>query len=290
MWQLLAEAPAESTDYLGEAEKVLTMIYGYLAEYGLKVLGAIAIFIIGKWLAKMISKMVAKAMTKAKVDTTLVNFVEHFCYVALLLFVVIAVIKKVGADTSSFVAALAAAGFAVGLALQGSLSNFASGILMIILRPFRVGDFVDVAGAKGVVQQINILNTVLSSPDNVRVIIPNSQVTSGNIYNYSVNGTRRVDLVVGVSYDDDLQKAQAVIREVLEADERILAEPAMTVAVSELGDSSVNFVVRPWTKSDDYWGVYFDTTEKLKVALEANGISIPYPQRDLHIKSGSITE
>ncbi len=288
MWQLLAEATAENTDVISKAEEVLTMIYGYLAKYGLQILAAIVIFIVGKWLAKLVSKLIAKAMTKAKVDTTLVNFVENFSYVVLLLFVLVAVVDRLGANTSSFVAALAAAGFAIGLALQGSLSNFASGILMVIFKPFKVGDFVEISGAKGVVEKIQIFNTILSSPDNIRVIIPNSQVTGGNILNYSVNGTRRVDLVVGVSYDDDLQKAQTVIREVLDADERVLDEPAPTVAVSELGDSSVNFVVRPWTKSVDYWDVYFDITEKVKVALEANGLSIPYPQQDIHVKSGLV--
>jgi small conductance mechanosensitive channel len=290
MWEILAEAGSKGTDAAGKMDEILTMIYGYLAEYGLKVLAAIVIFIIGKWIAKLVSKLIARFMGKAKVDTTLINFVEHFSYLALLVVVIIAALDKLGVKTTSFVAVLAAAGFAIGLALQGSLSNFAAGILMVIFRPFRVGDFVEAAGAKGVVQKIQIFNTILSSPDNIRIIIPNAQVTGGNILNYSVNGTRRVDMVVGVSYDDDLQKAQKVIREVLEADERVLAEPAMTVAVSELGDSSVNFVVRPWAKSSDYWGVYFDTTEKIKVALEANGISIPYPQRDLHIKTGSVED
>jgi small conductance mechanosensitive channel len=287
MLYMLAQASAENIDVISKAEQVAVMIYGYLAKYGLQVLAAIVMFVVGRLLAKLIANLTAKAMTKAKVDQTRVDFVENFCYLAMLLFVIIAVMSQLGVKTTSFVAALAAAGFAIGLALQGSLSNFASGILMIIFKPFKVGDFVEVAGATGVVRKIQLFNTIVNAPDNVRVIIPNSQITGGNILNYSVNGTRRVDLVIGVSYDDDLQKVQTVIREVLSADKRILTDPAPTVAVSELGDSSVNFVVRPWAKSDDYWDVYFDTTEKVKVALEANGISIPYPQRDLHIKSGT---
>ena len=172
---------------------------------------------------------------------------------------------------------------AVGLALGGTLSNFASGVLLIIFKPFTVGDFIEAGGAMGSVKEIQIFNTILSSPDNKKVIIPNAQVTGGNIVNYSANGTRRVDLVIGVSYEDDLKKARQVIESVLKVDSRILPDPAYTVAVSELGDSSVNFVVRPWVNSDDYWAVYFDLTEKIKVTLEENGLSIPFPQRDVHL-------
>ena len=290
MLQILAEATAENVDVISKAEQVATMIYGYLARYGLQVLAAIVIFVVGRWLAKFVSKLAAKAMQKAKVEQTLVDFVENFCYMSLLVFVIIAVMSNLGVKTTSFVAALAAAGFAVGLALQGSLANFASGILMIIFKPFKVGDFVEAAGATGVVRKIQMFNTVINSPENTRIIIPNSQVTGSNVLNYSVNGTRRVDLVVGVSYDADLQKTKQIITEVLTADEMVLADPAPAVAVSELADSSVNFVVRPWAKSDDYWDVYFAITEKVKVALDANGISIPFPQRDLHIVSGKVQD
>jgi len=269
-------------------EEFLKTIYQYMAEYGLKVVGAIVIFVVGRWLAKLISKLVGKGMTKAKVDVMLANFVQNLCYISLLVFVVIAALSKIGIQTASFIAVVGAAGLAVGLALQGSLANFASGVLMLIFKPFKVGDFVEAAGAKGVVKEIQIFNTILASPDNIRVIIPNAQVTGSNILNYSANGTRRVDLVVGVSYEDDLKKAQAVIEQVLSCDDRILDDPAVTVAVSELGDSSVNFVVRPWVKSADYWDVYFDITEKVKLELDQNGISIPYPQRDVHmIPSGA---
>ncbi|MFC1738889.1 mechanosensitive ion channel family protein [Planctomycetota bacterium] len=270
-----------------DGEEILNAIYGYIAEYGLKVVGAIVIFIVGRWIAKLLSNLITKALTKAKVDKTLTKFAGSLCYIALLIFVIIAAVGTLGVPIVQFSVVIGAAGLAIGLALQGSLANFASGVLMLIFKPFKVGDFVEVAGAKGTVKEIQIFNTILASPDNIRVIIPNAQVTGGNMMNYTVNGTRRVDLVVGVSYEDDLKKAQQVIEQVLADDDRILKDPAATVAVSELGDSSVNFVVRPWVKPEDYWDVYFDVTEKVKLSLDQNGISIPYPQRDIHMKNVS---
>ena len=269
-------------------QNILDTIYEYIAQYGLKVVGAIVIFIVGRWIAKLLSNLVEKALIKAKVDKTLTKFANNLCYITLLIFVIIAALGTLNVPIVQFSVIVGAAGLAIGLALQGSLANFASGVLMLIFKPFKVGDFVELAGAKGTVKEIQIFNTVLASPDNVRVIIPNAQATGGNILNYSVNGTRRVDLVVGVSYEDDLKKAQQVIEQVLAGDDKILKDPPPTVAVSELGDSSVNFVVRPWVKSADYWDVYFDTTQKIKLALDKNGISIPYPQRDVHVKSGSV--
>ena len=269
-------------------EEILNTIYRYIAEYGLSILAAALIFIVGRWLAKLVSKLVGKGMNRAKIDKMLVNFVENLCYIALLVFVIIAALSKLGLQTGSFIAVVGAAGLAIGLALQGSLSNFAAGVLMLIFKPFKVGDFVEMAGAKGTVKEIQIFNTVLASPDNVQVIIPNAKVTGGNILNYSVNGTRRVDLVVGVSYEDDLKKAQQVIEQVLLQDDKVLKDPPATVAVSELGDSSVNFVVRPWVKSADYWDVYFDITAKVKLSLDQNGISIPYPQRDVHMIQSNV--
>ena len=174
---------------------------------------------------------------------------------------------------------------AVGLALQGSLSNFASGFLMIIFRPFKVGDFIEAAGTKGTVHEIQIFNTIINTPDNVRAIIPNAKITDENIFNYTVNGKRRVDLVIGISYEDNLKTAKKIIENVLASDERVLKDPSSTVAVSELADSSVNFVVRPWVKAADYWDIYFDMTANIKLALDENGISIPFPQRDVHIKN-----
>lgn len=244
---------------------------------------AAAIFFIGKWIAKTVAGLIKKAMDKAKVDPTLSKFVKNLTNAILLVFVVLAALAKLGVPTTSAVAILGAAGLAVGFALQGSLSNFAAGIMMIIFKPFAVDDYIEAGGTAGTVKEIDIFNTIMNTPDNKRVIVPNAQITGGNIINYSTNGTRRVDLVMGVSYDDDLKKARQVIESVLKADDRVLADPAYTVAVSELADSSVNFVVRPWVKGADYWGVYFDLTEKLKVELEANGLSIPYPQRDVHM-------
>jgi len=258
-------------------------IYEYLMTYGLQILAAAAIFIVGRWVAKIISKLIGRALVKAKVERTLTTFVENVSYVVLLVFVIIAALAKLGVQTAQFIAVIGAAGLAIGLALQGSLSNFASGVLLIIFKSFKVGDFVELAGVKGTVQAIQIFNTVLNTLDNVRVTIPNAQVTGASIMNYTVNGKRRVDLVFGISYGDDINKAKQVIEGVLAENNRVLKEPAPTVAVLALGDSSVNFAVRPWVKPADYWDVYFDVTARVKLALDANGITIPFPQRDVHI-------
>ncbi len=264
-------------------ETILTTIYQYLAEYGLKILGAIIIFVVGKWLAKIISQITEKALIKAKIEKTLAKFVKNLTNIALLIFVVIAALASLGVETTQFAVVIGAAGLAIGLALQGSLANFASGFLMIIFRPFKVGDFIEASGIKGTVKEIQIFNTILSTPDNLRAIIPNAHVTGGNIINYTVNGKRRVDLVIGISYGDDLRKAKKIIQDTLAADQRVLQDPAPTVAVSELADSSVNFVVRPWVEPTDYWNVYFETIENVKLALDKNGITIPFPQRDVHM-------
>ena len=274
---------------LANSQNVLATIKDFLITKGtafaIDLLAAILIFVVGRWLAKWVSILVSRAMTKAKVEQILVSFVQHICYFGLLAFVIIAALDRIGIKLTAAIAVLGAAALAVAFALQGSLSNFAAGILMVIFKPFKVGDLVTVAGIQGTVQEIDILNTVLNSPDNVRIIIPNAQITGGTISNFSANATRRVDLTIGVSYDDDIKKAKQVIEGVLAADARILKTPAPTVAVSELADSSVNFVVRPWVKSADYWDVYYDTTAKLKITLESNGITMPFPQRDVNIKS-----
>jgi len=267
-------------------EKILTTIYQYLAEYGLKILGAVIIFFVGKWLAKIISQLTESALIKAKIDKTLAKFVKNLTNIALLIFVVIAALATLGIETTQFAVVIGAAGLAIGLALQGSLANFASGFLMIIFRPFKVGDFIEASGTKGTVEDIQIFNTIINTPDNLRAIIPNAHITGGNIINYTVNGKRRVDLVIGISYEDDLRKAKKIIQDTLAADQRVLQDPASNVAVFELADSSVNFVVRPWVKAADYWDVYFETTENVKLALDKNGITIPFPQRDVHIKNG----
>jgi len=273
---------------VSKMQDVLSQVYAYLAKYGLKILGAVLIFIVGRWVARLLSNLAGTAMTKAKMDLMLVQFIKDLSYVGMLTFVVIAALANVGVQTASFIAVLGAAGLAVGLALQGSLSNFAAGVLMLIFKPLRVGDFVEAGGAKGTVKEIGIFTTILSSPDNVRIIVPNSQVMGGNISNYTINGTRRVDLVIGISYEDDMKKAKEVIEGVLAGDRRILPDPAPVVAVSELAESSVNLVVRPWVNCADYWPTYFDLTAQIKLALEANGLTIPFPQRDVHLKNGNL--
>jgi len=284
--QSAQSAPAASNNSpqnIAEAVKEFLVTKG--TAFALDLLAAILIFVIGRWLAKWISIIIGKVMTKARVEQILVTFVQHLCYFGLLAFVIIAALDRVGIKLTAAIAVLGAAALAVAFALQGSLSNFAAGILMVIFKPFKVGDFVSVAGVQGTVQEIQVLNTVLNSPDNVRIIVPNAQVTGGTISNYTANATRRIDLTIGVSYDDDLKKAKQVIEAVLGTDARILKNPAPVVAVSELGDSSVNFVVRPWVKPDDYWDVYFDLTAKMKLAIEANGLTIPFQQFDVNVKS-----
>ncbi|MEN8255021.1 MAG: mechanosensitive ion channel domain-containing protein [Verrucomicrobiota bacterium] len=251
--------------------------------YGTKILGALIILIIGMWLAKMIKKLVVKVMQKKELDPTLISFLAALVHMALKVFVIVAALGKLDIQTASFVAVLGAAGLAVGLALQGSLANFASGVLMIIFKPFALGDFVEAGGSMGSVVAIDIFTTVLNSPDNKKIIIPNAQVMGGNITNFNANGTRRVDLVAGIGYGDDIDKAKAVLEGILAADERILKDPAPTVAVVEMADSSVNLVVRPWCTGADYWGVYFDTNEAIKKRFDEEGISIPFPQRDVHL-------
>jgi small conductance mechanosensitive channel len=258
--------------------EVAENLQGYLAQNGvdvlLQLLAAAAIFFIGRFVANLIANLVHKAMAKAKVDPTLNKFVRNLLYTTLLMFVIIAALNKLGVQTGSFIAIVGAAGLAVGLALQGSLSNFAAGVLMIIFKPIRLNDFVEVGGATGTVKEIGIFNTIIAGPDNVRIIIPNSQVTGANITNYTVNGTRRVDLVIGVSYEDDIKKAKEVMLAVLKEHPKVLDTPEPFVGVKELADSSVNYAVRPWCKAADYWDVYFDITENVKYALEANGAFI----------------
>ena len=264
-------------------EEMLDKIYQLLTVYGLKALAAVAIFIIGRWVAKGVRKLVERLMNKSKVDPTLITFTSNMTYIGLLAFVVIAALGQLGIQTTSFIAILGAAGLAVGLALQGSLSNFAAGFLLIIFRPFKVGDLVEAAGVFGVVEAIQIFTTQLKTPDNKTVIVPNAKLTDDNIVNWTVKGTRRVDMVFGIGYEDDIDKARSLMADIIAEDTRILKTPEPQISVSELADSSVNFVVRPWVKVEDYWGVFFDLTEKIKKAFDANDISIPFPQRDVHV-------
>ena len=261
------------------------MFYGMIQTYALPLLWAFVIFVVGRMAARAISNAVAKAMTSAKAEETLVKFKKNMLFVAIMVFVVIAAISKMGVETTSFAAVVAAAGLAIGLSLQGTLSNFASGVLLIIFRPFKAGDFIEAGGISGIVEEIQIFCTLMRSGDNKQIIIPNSQVMGTTITNYSTKPTRRVDLVIGVGYGDDLQKVRSVLDDILAKDERILQDPAPTIGVVELADSSVNFAVRPWVNSGDYWPVYFDLHETIKVRFDSEGISIPFPQRDLHIVS-----
>ena len=254
-----------------------------LLLYGLNVLWALVLFFVGKWIARRLTVLLRRTLERRRVDATLSGFLANVAFALLLTLVVLAVLGKLGVNTTSFVAVLGAAGLAVGFALQGSLANFASGVMIIALRPFRVGDFVEAGGTTGSVEEVQLFATMLKTPDNKRVFVPNAAITGGNITNFSAKETRRVDLVFGIGYGDDLRKAKELLQRMLAADERVLKEPAPVVAVSELGESSVNFVVRPWVKAADYWSLHWDLTERVKLEFDANGISIPFPQRDVHL-------
>lgn len=258
-------------------------IWVALAPSALRVIGAIAVLVLGWIVAKTARRYVRKILERSEIDDTLVPFISKLVYYALLTFTVIAVLSLFGVETTSFVAVLAAAGFAVGMALQGTLSNFASGIMLLIFRPFGIGDYVEAGGSSGSVIEIGVFATTLNTPDNVRIVVPNSAIYGQTIKNYAANDTRRNDMVIGIAYDDDIGKAIATIQQCLDEDARVLKEPAPVIAVSELGDSSVNLVVRPWCTKEDYWALRFDLTRTIKEQLEANGCSIPFPQTDVHL-------
>ena len=264
-------------------QEIVTLIQTYLAEYGLKVVAAIAIFIIGRIVAGWVRKLVRRLMSKGGTDETIIGFVSSLAYIGMMAFVVLAALGQLGIQTTSFIAILGAAGLAIGLALQGSLANFAAGFLMIMFRPFKAGDFIEGAGVAGVVEKIEMFTTTLRTPDNKTIIIPNGNLANGNIVNYSAQETRRVDLTVGASYDADIKHVRQVLDGIIAADDRVLADPAPMVAVGELADNSVNFVVRVWVKSGDYWGVHFDMNEAVKLRFDEEGIGIPYPTRDVHV-------
>lgn len=253
-----------------------------LQDYALPLVWAILIFIVGRIVARIISNTVAKMMTGSNVDSTLVKFTRSLLYAALMTFVILAALGKLGIETTSFAAIIAAAGLAIGLSLQGTLGNFASGVMLILFKPFKVGDFVEAGGVSGVVEEIQIFSTKMKSPDNKEITVPNGQIVGSTITNYSAKETRRVDLVIGVGYNDDLKQVRSVLADIINADERILKDPEVTIAVLELADSSVNFAVRPWVKTGDYWPVYFDLLETIKLRFDAEGISIPFPQQDVH--------
>lgn len=252
-------------------------------DFGLRLVSAIAVFVIGRIVVRIILSSLRKLMHRIDLDETLEQFILNIISVLLTLIVIIAALGRLGVEMTSLVAIMGAAGLAVGLALQGSLANFAAGVLIIFFKPYRTGDYIEAAGVAGSVDQVTIFNTILTTPDNRKVVVPNSNITNGAITNFSAMDTRRIDLVIGVGYDDDLKLARETLQKVIDSETRILKEPTTTIAVSELGASSVNFVVRPWVKTSEFWPVRFALTENIKLALDEAGISIPYPQQDVHI-------
>lgn len=251
--------------------------------YGPSLVKAIVIFYVGKFVANMIRKLISRIGEKKQWDPSLYNFLGDISYTSMLAFVIISVLGQLGVQTNSFVAIIGAAGLAVGFALQGSLSNFAAGVMIIIFKPYKIGDFIEGGGVTGSVEKIQIFNTILKSPDNKTIIVQNSGMTGSNIINYSTKPTRRIDMTFGIGYNDDIDKARELILDTIKADSRILSDPEPMVVVSELADSSVNFFVRPWVNSADYWGVFFSLNENIKKVFDKNNISIPFPQQDVHL-------
>lgn len=266
-----------------ETQQWIDAGYNLIVEFGPRLIAAILIWIIGSWIIKMLIKGVSTAMIKANYDESLKKFLLNLINWAFKIILIIVVLGTVGVETTSFAAVLAAASLAIGMALQGSLGNFAGGVLIMIFRPIKIGDLIEAQGEMGVVKEIEIFTTKLTGLSNKEIIIPNGALSNGNIVNYTTEGTRRVDLVFGVSYDSDIKKTKGVFNEVLSSNAKILKNPAPTIAVSELADSSINFVVRPWCNAEDYWEVYFEVTENVKDALDKAGIEIPYPhQVEIH--------
>ena len=255
-----------------------------LLGYLLQLIAAIVIFYVGRIIARGVKRLMEKGLLSRSIDKAVVSFLSSIVYAILIIATTLMALSQVGVQTTSFIAILGAAGLAIGLALQGSLANFASGVLIILFRPFKSGDFIDAGGISGTVDKIEIFQTTMKTPDNKRVIVPNAKITGGHITNFSAEATRRVDLVIGISYDADLLKAKNLLQDIIKNDERVLAEPAPNIRVSELADSSVNIIVRPWVNSADYWGVYWDTLEKVKLTFDEHGIGIPFPQMDVHLK------
>lgn len=271
-------------------QALLNQFIANAGEYSIRVIAALAIFVIGRWVVGALTRALRTLMEKRNIDIALRSFVTSLIYWVLIAFVLVAVLSQLGIETTSFVAMLGAAGLAVGLALQGSLANFASGVLIILFRPFHVGDYVEAGGTAGVVQDINILTTVMFTPDNKKIIVPNSAVMAGTITNYSANDTRRLDLVYGVSYDDDVRKVQRILEEIIAAEPRCLKDPQPTIGVLAHADSSINFAVRPWVNKADYWAVFFDLNKTVKLRFDEEGITIPYPQRDVHLFPAAANE
>ncbi|MFZ5759889.1 MAG: mechanosensitive ion channel family protein [Thermodesulfobacteriota bacterium] len=268
-------------------ESIMVQVQEIVTFYGLNIIAALIIYIIGKWTAKFIQGFAEKLMNRAKVDPTLIRFVGNLAYIGMLTFVILAALNQLGIQTTSFIAVLGAAGLAIGLALQGSLSNFAAGVLLIFFRPFKKGDFIEAAGTSGTVEEIQIFTTMLVTPDNKAIIVPNSKVIGDNIVNITAKPTRRVDFIFGVGYEEDIDRVKTVIHQVMTEDDRILKDQEIFIGVAALADSSVNFAVRVWVNADDYWPVFFDTNERMKKRFDAEKISIPFPQRFVHMVGGT---
>jgi len=264
-------------------EEYQSLIETYAIPWGIKIIAAIAIFIIGRYISKIIIKVLKKVMIKAKLDETISNFLGSIAQAILTVVVIIAALEQLGVNTTSVLAIFAAAGLAVGLAFKDSLSNFASGIMLILFKPFKLGDFVEAAGVSGVVENIRIFNTVMRTGDNREITVPNSQIYGGIITNFSARETRRIDLVIGIGYDDNIGTAKQLIQDIISQESRILSDPEPTIMVLELGESSIDIAVRPWVNSGDYWVVRADLLQTIKEKFDAEGLSIPYPQRDLHL-------
>lgn len=264
-------------------QKYIDIITQYMSEYSLKIVAAILIFVIGKIIIKKLTSLVKSLMIKSNVDKTLAGFAEGIIYFILLLFVILASLNALGINTTSFIAIFGAVGLAIGLALQGSLANVGAAVLIIMFKPFKIGDFVEAGGATGTVEDINLFSTTIAPLDNRTIIVPNASIIGNNITNYSRKPERRVDHVYGIGYDDDLKLAKETLLQIIADDDRVLKEPAPFVGVGELGDNSVNFTFRAWVKNENYWDVHFEMLEKVKLTFDEKGISIPYPQMDVHL-------
>ncbi len=268
-----------------DIEKWKTMFFDYGTEYGLKLIGAIIIWIIGSWVIKKIKNLLKKAIARTEYDESLEHFISNLIVGMLKVILVIVILGQLGVETTSFAAILAAAGLAIGLALQGSLSNFAGGVLIMIFKPYRIGDFIEAQGEIGVVKEIEIFTTKLNTTDNKEVIIPNGTISNGNITNYTTEKTRRVDITMGVSYDADIKQTKDLLMKIMMEHPKVLKDPEPVVVLGELADSSVNFKMRPWSLTGDYWNVYFEIMETCKIELDKAGIEIPFPQMDIHRKN-----
>lgn len=277
-------SPSFDAALLADPRQLSHLLLEHGVQLASSLFGALLTLLIGLWLARRIARGLARGLERAAVESTLAQFLARIAHVLLVIVVLLAAIGQLGVQTASIIAMLGAAAFAVGLALQGSLANFASGILLIVFRPFRVGDFVEAAGVSGTVSELQIFSTVLTTPDNRRIVVPNASVTSGAIINFSALPTRRVELEVGVGYGEDLAKVRAVLKRVLDADARVLADPEPTIAATRFDDSSINIVVRAWVESANFWPLRFDLVEAIKTAFDREGIEIPFPQRDVQIR------